>query len=1816
MNKSTYLTLLTGIAMLLAIPAQAFGNVQDIAFSISSQSAQGMDIQFVLPDYQITPQTVAGTVYDQIMLSDAGSLTEIGMPKLPTLSTMIAIPCRGKAYVEVISASTRAVEHILPYPSQREEATGRNWELNPAVYEGNQVYPLEVLHYSEPQIMRDFRLITVQVQPFAWDAATHRLLVRDRITLRVRFTDEPGSNELAAPPRNISASFDKIYSSLILNYRDFRTGLIANTPAKIVIIYGAYADATFQQKLANYVLWKRQKGAEVSLISTAVTGVSSTEIKEYLQNLYNDPATRPDFVTILGDVTGSFAVPTWNSYGMGDYPYQMLAGNDQLGDIFIGRISAENTSQLDVILSKIYAYEKTLNVPAAQWLNRMLLTADTQQDGVSVVYLSNYIRELSLRQNPDYTYTMLCSVSPSPSSMNAALSQGVGFFNYRGYAGMSGWTVNEANLNNVNKVCHAVIITCNTGNFDATGTTEQFIRVGTAAAPKGAVTAIGMWSSGTATMPNNALSGGIFSGIFTEGMRTMGEALLHSKLNFARLFQISNPTMYLSFSQWCNLMGDPTMEVYTGIPDTFNSTAPTSIPYGTNNLDITVTDQTGLPVPDACVTISGTIGTEPGIMSRGYTDAAGLVYLPFTALTAGAVTMTISKHDCKPLQQVITVNTGSLVAGLTLIDDDTSGNSSGNGNSIANAGETLEVRFSLRNTTADAINTVTGYATCSSPAATVVDSLVSFGNLAVGATQFNTLPVLFRIAPQTPNNTLLRFTLHLNDAAATTYNVMDFISVTAAELRFVSSQLDDSANNVLDPGETAFLNITVLNNGTLPLSNLLGELFCDNDLVSVTDSLGTFGTVNVNSTATTGTNNYVLTGRNTLLPGMIIPFRLRLSNPEGFLQWVSFQLSVGAVTMHDPLGPDAYGYVIYDDTDVSYPDCPVYDWIGIAPLEGGAGTALSINDPEAMGEGDGSGAASLAAVTLPFAFTFYGQSYSLITVCSNGFIVMGSTQNAEFRNYRLPGAMGPSPMIAPFWDDLATGGDSGIYTWFDAANHTFVIEWYHMLNGYLNTQQETFQVILYDPAYYPSGLGDGAVKIQYQDFNNVDSGASNQNHGNYCTIGIENADQSDGLEYSFSNTYPTAASPLGNGRALYLTNVPVYHANAWLTMECTIINDALANSVQPGESVQLGVQLLNIGNNPAADISAVLSSADPYVTITNASSDYYPIAANSSGVNRQGFTFTVAPDCPGDHVLAFNLQINTPDHIWTPAFNISVLKSELSYESFFLNDVDGNNNGSANPDEDFLLIINVINRSDVEALNLVGMVTTPDTHTTIANPVVNLLQAGRNEMVQFVYNIHFDADILPNTYVPFNFTCTAENTAPITSISTVGCGNIGINSDFESTDSGFVSPAGWAWGVPAQTTAHSGTKVWATGLTGQYPNGANFSLTSQPVIIGSNATLSFWHQLGCQGSYDGGNVSVSTNGGASWTVVSPASGGTYINTVYSMNEPGFSGTIGTWAYVTFNLAAWSNSVILLRWHFTSDGSITGLGWFIDDVMVTGYAIRAGVISGEVSLSDSGNPASAKVSTAFTDVTVSALPDTSGIYGLYLPVGTYTLTATLPYYESASSPQMVISDQNLVYTQDFVLNSLPAVTELTLTCELGSPTVTLSWLAPVNPVYPVLSYIIYRKLGPGIFTEASEVTGTLYSEDLNLAGHYYYYVSPVYSAGEGAPSTQVEIAFPHVPVVADPTAMPVNALLPNFPNPFNPSTTLSYSTARSGRVSLKIYNTKGQLVRNLVSSPQSAGRHSIVWDGRDEDGKTTSTGLYFYRLISGNYTATHKMLMLK
>jgi hypothetical protein len=163
------------------------------------------------------------------------------------------------------------------------------------------------------------------------------------------------------------------------------------------------------------------------------------------------------------------------------------------------------------------------------------------------------------------------------------------------------------------------------------------------------------------------------------------------------------------------------------------------------------------------------------------------------------------------------------------------------------------------------------------------------------------------------------------------------------------------------------------------------------------------------------------------------------------------------------------------------------------------------------------------------------------------------------------------------------------------------------------------------------------------------------------------------------------------------------------------------------------------------------------------------------------------------------------------------------------------------------------------------------------------------------------------------------------------------------------------------------------------------------------------------------------------------------------------------------------------------------------------------------------------------------------------------------------------------------------------------------------------FAVYRGSASGFVpSEISRIgvtTGRVFDDDAVQAATTYYYVVTAFDfAGNQSPrSNEAEASF--VPSDA-PLASWRNALYQNGPNPFNPSTRITYELAAPAHVRLEVFAANGERVATLVDRDMSEGVHNVQWNGLDQHGQRVPSGQYLCRLITGSFTATRKMILVQ
>jgi hypothetical protein len=136
------------------------------------------------------------------------------------------------------------------------------------------------------------------------------------------------------------------------------------------------------------------------------------------------------------------------------------------------------------------------------------------------------------------------------------------------------------------------------------------------------------------------------------------------------------------------------------------------------------------------------------------------------------------------------------------------------------------------------------------------------------------------------------------------------------------------------------------------------------------------------------------------------------------------------------------------------------------------------------------------------------------------------------------------------------------------------------------------------------------------------------------------------------------------------------------------------------------------------------------------------------------------------------------------------------------------------------------------------------------------------------------------------------------------------------------------------------------------------------------------------------------------------------------------------------------------------------------------------------------------------------------------------------------------------------------------------------------------------------------------ESITETGDYIYAIEAIFPGNmysEAAFSNELYVEYNSA---EDEGLILVTELSGNYPNPFNPVTTIQFSISIPGHVQLDIYNVKGQLVKTLVNASLEPDRYKLTWEGTDNKNREMSNGVYFYRLRTDSYTKTKKMILLK
>jgi hypothetical protein len=1140
--------LLIGLAVgAFSACAPAQGVVSGAALQVSRGDPARTTIAFDGSTIAVRDSIVQWERFETFEVAGATTLAREGKPVVPQIVRFYRIPETGGVDLKVLASDYDVIEDANPLMKGTASALD-------GIAEEDAWYPAQVAEMSKPMILRDYRVVTVTLFPVQVNAVTHQARVQRNIEAEVIATSGVSGNEILRHLRP-SGAWVPVYRDMIANLDDGALDDATTLPGSMLILTSNLPSvAAWSDSLAE---WKTRAGYRT--VIDARHSWTSAQAITAIRTAYANWDPPLEYVVLMGDPATVWGIPVDGGTGVGnfDHTYALSDTGDDLEDIAVGRLSGEYAVTLGTINAKIMQYERTprMTTPAGEvdtmWYHRAFLYASTAR-GCAGNYLTMRWGQDQLTRHTGMdsvivqtTFRDYCYVPDVETQIN----NGVGLYFWLGSlnGGMSGNIAD--NTRPAGRLPIVVTAEDGAGNYASyagvESGAEDFLCAGTYANPRGGVAAVGTSTWRTEPGICVAWEAAMIYGIADLQIEHLGVAVAASKAQLRSMYgeqadpQSANTTIAAKYSRIVNLLGDPSLSIWTDVPKVMEATCPETMSDGQAQVTVTVRESsTETPIEGALVCLWKR-GPD-SVWVRGLTDAQGVVTLPAGDTAGGNAMLTVTKRGYAPfLRNVPCTDTrNSVTVSAVDLDDDNADGTSGNHDHLPNPGETIDLGISLCNHSPyTAVEDVTGVLNSSNPHVAIVNDTAPFLPLEPGG--ISNSPSLFRInvSPHMADGESALMTL--------TVTADSQITVSTFQLVCRAPNLDHPiaiCHPEFVPGESCSLTVSLENTGTFDLSNVVATLTSFDPLVTVPNSVSNFGTIHSGQRVANGGDPFVIHADLRTFPGHSGSMMVTCTAFGDFMDTLWFTIRVGEAAATDPAGPDPFGYYGYENSDTAYSLHPVFDYVDISTPAGG-GVNLNLED---TGVKTDTAAMWAVAQPLPFRFKYYGQVFDTITIGSNGWCALGNQAYMDlFVHAPIPESFAPSAMIAPYYADLSTVGE-GRGVWFksDAANHRSIMQWKVFAwdtvcypEGATFNQFAApldFEVILYDTVFAPTPDGNGRIVMQY---NVVSLGHASPNCDgpNGCTIGIVSPSGVMGLPVAYDTLAAPGCAPVENGRAILFT---------------------------------------------------------------------------------------------------------------------------------------------------------------------------------------------------------------------------------------------------------------------------------------------------------------------------------------------------------------------------------------------------------------------------------------------------------------------------------------------------------------------------------------------------------------------------------------------------------------------------------------------------------------------------------------------------------
>ena len=648
-----------------------------------SSTEESIVVNFQLNGFSTNRVTTPQGEQFVVNVPEMAAMLEEGAPSLPFYPIPTIIGDQAEMAVNVIDAQYTDYTNISIAPSKGNFSRQINPDDVPytygAMYQQDAFWPATQAYLEKPYILRDFRGQNIMVQPFAYNPVSKTLRVYESLTLEMTKVSDNGVNPKSSRKSDVikvDPEQKAQYGRRFINFGSMEAKYPFDEDYGELLIVCV---DDYMSNLQPLVDWKNQSGRPTTLVSLSDAGGNNAQnIKNYIQNFYDDPNHNLEFILLVGEFNNltPYCISSGYDSKYSDNWFGKLEGNDNYLEALVGRLSVSNATDADVQVNKIIYYERDVTADAT-WANKGMgigcYGAGSGHYGEDDYQHIDYIRDTLLH----YTYAQVTEHhgdggDASVATISGTTNEGISIINYCNHGSTTTWGVANysvsdiAALTNDGKLPIVWSVACQNGQFDV-GTCfgEAWLRATNNAtgAPTGAVGGMFSWISQPWTPPMYGQDEMV--DILTEWRsvdlfnHTQGGASLNGSMYILDMApNDSNQT----FNTWL-LFGDPSMLLRTDIPSEMGvTTNPSVLMLGMSTIEVSA---------DAASGIATLFDGEEVIASARIID--GTATLEFPALSnLGELTLTVIGYN--RVTEVMTLNVLPAQGAYVSVDAFTPGN--------------------------------------------------------------------------------------------------------------------------------------------------------------------------------------------------------------------------------------------------------------------------------------------------------------------------------------------------------------------------------------------------------------------------------------------------------------------------------------------------------------------------------------------------------------------------------------------------------------------------------------------------------------------------------------------------------------------------------------------------------------------------------------------------------------------------------------------------------------------------------------------------------------------------------------------------------------------------------------------------------------------------------------------------------------------------------------------------------------------------------------------------------------------------------------